>query len=100
MSDTHPRVLICVTMDTQTRQQLDLTLNGILANVNKFRALGLCNHEIAVIIIMDGMKNINNDKNSELRWRKFIYLIKICEFSEIFMPVLRRCSRSMIWRTK
>lgn len=55
-----------VTIDKQTRKQLARTLISIKENIKKFRSIGIANHEIAVVVIFDGIKNINDNKITDL----------------------------------
>lgn len=45
---------------------MDRTLSGVLSNVSKFREAGLCNHEVCLVVIFNGMKNMNCDLNPDI----------------------------------
>lgn len=57
------RMLICVTLYNEPRNQLDDTLNGVLNNIDKFAQAGISNEEIAVVVIFDGIEHLNNQQD-------------------------------------
>lgn len=57
------KALICVCMYNETKHAINLTLNGIYKNLKHFRAQGISEGELAVVLIQDGiLKLVQNRK--------------------------------------
>ena len=53
------RFLICITMNSQTRDEYENTIFGIYENLKAFKKIGVCNEDIAVIAIIDGCSKMD-----------------------------------------
>ena len=82
------RMLICVTMNNENREDLEITLNGIHENLKSFTDVNCCDEDIAVVVIIDGLnkmhdsvhslflkhdKQMNIPKNKRLSFREQIF---------------------------
>lgn len=53
------RFLILITMSTQTRDEYENTIFGIYENLRSFKEIGICNEDIAVVVIIDGCQKMD-----------------------------------------
>ena len=52
-------MLIAVTMYNESAAELDKTIRGIYANLKHFRAAGVHQDEIALVVLMDGVEKMH-----------------------------------------
>lgn len=57
--------MICITVYNETRDQLQLTIDGILKNLPHFKKAGVANHEIIVVVMYDGIEKLNNSSKPD-----------------------------------
>lgn len=56
------KVLICVCMYNESKNAINLTLNGIYENLPNLRAQGLSDGDIGVVLIQDGILKLVQDR--------------------------------------
>ena len=53
------RMLICLTMKNENKEEFETTIDGIYQNLEHFQKINISNDDIAVIVIIDGCSNIS-----------------------------------------
>lgn len=56
------KILICVCMYNQSRDAINLTLNGIYKNLKHLKQRGIPEGDIAVVLVQDGILKLVDDK--------------------------------------
>ncbi len=55
--------MVCVTVYSEPMEQLMMTLNGIFQNLRHFKNVEICNEDIIVVIIFDGIDKMHDSMN-------------------------------------
>ena len=56
------KILVCVCMYNESKNAINLTLNGIYKNLPSLKQEGISNGDIAVVLIQDGILKLVQDK--------------------------------------
>lgn len=55
--------MVCVTCYSETMEQLMATLDGIYYNLKYFKKQQICNEDIAVVVVFDGIDKMHESMN-------------------------------------
>lgn len=55
------KYLICITIFSESLEELMTTLNGVYQNIKNFRKSGISEHQICVIVMFDGIRAMSSD---------------------------------------
>ena len=44
---------------------MEISFDGLLDNLARFRKAGVSNHEIVVVVVYDGLEKMNNENSNE-----------------------------------
>lgn len=67
--------MVCITVYSEDMESLMATLDGVYANLSSFKKVGICNEDIVVIVLFDGIDKMHDsmscffndfDKNMEV----------------------------------
>ena len=85
LADSRLRMLVCLTMKSENKEDFETTIDGIYQNLEHFQKINICDEDIAVIVLIDGCSQI-----SQSMLDLFKEEARISKYDNSIIPLERR----------